>query len=53
MAKAPKRKRARELTTDEALTRVFGADAAKKLRKLVEQMDDETPKKKRRKGDDD
>jgi hypothetical protein len=51
MAKAPKKKRARDLTTDEALTRVFGAHAAKRLRKMVEEHDTQTPKKPKRKVD--
>ena len=34
-----KKKRADELTTDEAMNRVFGKGSAKKLRELVERLD--------------
>ncbi len=51
MAKA--RKKAAELTTDEALNRLFGKGAAKKLRAAVEQADAQKGKKRKRKTDAD
>jgi hypothetical protein len=48
-----KKKKADELTTDEALNRLFGKGAAKKLRSALQRYDDGKPRKKRRKTDDD
>jgi hypothetical protein len=49
---AKKRKKpASALTTDEALNRLFGKGAAKKLRAVVEQADAEKGRKKRVKAD--
>jgi hypothetical protein len=39
MAKRPKKKPASALTTDEVMDRLFGKDAAKKLREVVEAED--------------
>jgi len=44
---AKHRKKASELTTDEALNRLFGRGAAKKLRQLVEAEDAQKGRKKR------
>jgi hypothetical protein len=41
------RKKAREMTTDEALERLFGKDAARKLREIAAELP--TPRKERRK----
>ncbi len=41
-----KKKKAAELTTDEAMNRLFGKGAAKKLHKVVEQEDAQKGKKK-------
>jgi len=49
---AKHRKKASELTTDEAMERIFGKGAAKKLRRLVELEDAQKGRKKRRKDDD-
>jgi hypothetical protein len=52
MAKTPKRKPARALTTDEAIDRVFGPDAAKKLREVVEHEDAHKGQRKPKKAND-
>jgi hypothetical protein len=39
MAKKPKPKRAKDLTTDEALDRLFGKQGAKRLRELAVELD--------------
>jgi hypothetical protein len=43
---AKHRKKASELTTDEALNRLFGKGAAKKLRRLVALEDEQKGRKK-------
>jgi hypothetical protein len=51
---AKKRKKlASELTTDEALQRLFGKKAAKRLRELLEFEDERKRSKKRKKDDED
>lgn len=41
------RKKASKLTTREAVNRIFGKGAAKALKKLVKQLDEEKTRKKR------
>jgi hypothetical protein len=52
MSKAPKKKQARQLTTDEAMDRLFGKDAAQKLREVVEQEDAQKGQRKPKKAND-
>jgi hypothetical protein len=47
------KKKAGKLTTDEAMNRIFGKGAAKKLRKVVEQADAMKGKKQKRSRDAD
>jgi hypothetical protein len=53
MAKRPKKpkKRASEMTSDEAMNHVFGKGAAKRLREVVADMDATKGKKTKRKTD--
>ena len=44
---AKKKKKAADLTTDEALTRLFGKGAAERMRKIVEQADAAKGKKRK------
>ena len=52
MAKKSKKKRARDLTTDEAMERIFGKGAAAKLHAAVIQADAEKGRKNPKKTGD-
>jgi len=45
---APKPKKAREMTTDEAMERIFGRDALKSLRKMADSADRKPAKRKKK-----
>jgi hypothetical protein len=51
MTKASKKK-AKDLTTNEAMDRVFGSGAAKRLRQEVARLDRQKPKKKPKKANE-